>query len=138
MRKFIVEPVIRSDKAGDGSFGANRGRRVHTGVDFVCTPNRDVYSPVDGRITKLGYPYGDDLSWRYVEVMDEEDYRHRLFYVKPADVAVGDWVDAGDVIGLAQDISKRYPSQEKPMTPHVHYEIMDEEGVFVDPEAFHA
>jgi len=128
--KPIVNPQVRNDSAGEGHFGASRGGRKHNGIDFVCTPEDFCFSPVAGEVTKLGYPYGDDLRWRYVEITDDRGLRHRLFYVSPA-VDVGDNVRVGDIVGEAQDISLRYPAQG--MTPHVHYEVMDSSGEFLDP-----
>ena len=34
-------------------------------------------------------------------------------------------------VGRAQDVTLRYPSQG--MLAHVHYEIMDDKGEYVDP-----
>lgn len=133
--KFILPCVVRSDSAGDGHYGASRGSRVHTGVDYVCSPDSPVYSPVDGEVTKLGYPYGDDLTWRYVQITDRTGHRHRLFYVNPL-VAVGEQVSKGEEIGEAQNISLRYPNHQKPMTPHVHYEIITPDNEFTNPEEF--
>lgn len=127
-------PSRKSDNYGSGRFGSNRrgraGPRCHNGEDLACFPGTKILSPVDGHVTKLGYPYGDDLSYRYVEVTDAQGLRHRLFYVTP-------WVEVGDnvyadasVLGEAQDIRKRYPNG---MTPHVHYEIKTQDGKFLDP-----
>ena len=122
---------IRHDKAGSGAYGAPRGSRTHCGIDYHCTPGEPVLSPVAGEVTKLGYPYGDDLTWRYVQITDEKGENHRLFYVEPA-VALGQVVNGGEAIAIAQDISERYPDQG--MLPHVHYEIKTAGGEFRNPE----
>ena len=131
MRYFVVGPIIRVDAAGDGHFGAPRGSRTHNGVDYCCTPGGFVHSPVDGTVTKLGYCYTDDPYWRYVEVTDDSGLRHRLFYTLPL-VLNDELVTAGQIIGEAQDVSQRYPGQG--MKPHVHYEIMDASGSYINPE----
>lgn len=128
---IIVPPTIRVDPAGDGHFGASRGSRTHSGIDYVCTPGKPVFSPVAGTVTKHGYPYGDDLQWRYIEITDEDDNRHRLFYVEPT-AALGEYVLPMEVVGESQDISQRYPGQG--MLAHVHYEIKTKEGDFIHPE----
>jgi hypothetical protein len=74
-----------------------------------------VLSPVEGEVTKLGYPYNGDLQWRYVEVTDHRGWKHRLFYCHPT-VTVGDTVLVDGVVGYAQDITQRYPDQG--MLPH--------------------
>ena len=118
---------------GHGGFNAPRGGRIHTGVDYVCEPGQPVYSPVHGRVTKHGIPYADDHTYRYIEITDGGGKRHRLFYVQPL-VPVNDLVNEGQIIAEAQDISKRYPDAERPMTSHIHYEIMDRQDQFLNPE----
>lgn len=125
---------IRKDAAGSGEFGSSRdsGTRTHSGVDYISKPDSQVLTPVSGRISKLGYPYADDLSYRYVQITDEEGNAHRLFYVKPGkDLVIGQQVTQYDPIGTAQDVSRRYP--DRGMTPHVHYEIKNNLGKFIDP-----
>lgn len=143
---ITVIPSERNDDQGLGHFGAPRGSRTHRGIDLAVAPSSTILCPVDGLVTKLGYPYGDDLSWRYVEVRQDKctpvmsadvdgtcpdcglaHYRHRFFYVTPS-VVPGSVVTKGMKIGYLQDISIRYPG----MTPHVHYEVKlaDE---YVDP-----
>jgi len=114
---------IRVDPAGDGNYGANRngGKRTHNGIDFLAVPGTTVQSPVAGKVTKLGYTYADDLSYRYVEITDDSSRRHRFFYVKPA-VAVNDMVFVESIIGTAANICDRYPDRE--MKNHIHYEVM--------------
>ena len=127
----ILEPVIRMDQAGNGYYGAPRGDRTHSGVDYLCRPGGVVYAPVSGTVSKLGYPYADDLQWRYVQITDEAGDDHRLFYCLPV-VSAGDYVHRGDVIAEAQDISERYPDQG--MNPHIHYEVKQPDGTYRDPE----
>jgi len=134
MLKQIITQGIRSDEAGDGHFGASRGSRTHRGVDYDCDPVAPVLCLVAGKVTKLGYCYADDLSWRYVQVTDKDSYKHRFFYVTPT-VQVGDFIGRESIIGVAQDITERYPSQG--MNAHVHYEIKTTKGEYLDPEEFH-
>lgn len=126
-------PHRPADSYGEGHFGASRGSRTHTGQDFACYPGTKITAPVDGIVTKLGYPYADDLSYRYVEVTDSDGLRHRLFYVEPG-VSVDDAVLEGvTILGCAQDICARYPNG---MTGHVHYEIKTTGGSFINPLDF--
>ena len=125
MIRQAIECELRgSDPAGEGHYGASRGDRTHNGIDYKCVPGAAVLSPVYGEISKLGYPYAD-LQWRYIEITDDSGLHYRLFYVKPIDfLGVGSHIDEDDIIGIAQDISERYPDQG--MTPHIHYEIKDQ------------
>ncbi|MCK4795572.1 MAG: M23 family metallopeptidase [Desulfobacteraceae bacterium] len=112
---------------GDGYFGAPRGTRTHNGIDYVCPAGSRVFSPCEGKVTKLGYPYSDDLSFRYVQIT-LGDRNHRVFYIEPT-VQVGDFVAEGDAIGVAQDLEGRYEG----ITPHIHYEIKIN-NEHIDPE----
>jgi len=140
MIKAIIEIQLRkriSDKWGAGYFNAPRdgGKRSHAGIDYYVEPDAAILSPVSGKVTKLGYPYGDDLSFRYVEITDKDHSRHRVFYVEPT-VEVGDKINEGDQIGVSQNLATRYDTPEKgPMPNHVHYEIMVGQ-VHVDPEQY--
>src|SRR6056300_928587 len=115
---FNMHNIRPLDAYGSGEFGASRGDRTHVGTDFIAAANEPVHSPVIGTVTKLGYPYGDDLSFRYVEVEDADHYRHRFFYVEPM-IAVGDSVLVGKRLGTVQSLQKRYAG----IIDHVHLEI---------------
>lgn len=116
------------DPQGSGAFGAPRRDHTHHGIDYACEPGSAVFSPVIGVVTKLGYPYAHDLSFRYVEVTTEDGLRHRVFYVFPT-VMIGETVGQDSVIGFSQRLPYRG------MTQHVHYEVMDIEGKYIDPES---
>lgn len=120
MRHIFDLDNIRSDKEGDGHYGASRGSRKHVGIDFIASANEPVPAPISGVITKLGYPYGDDLSYRYVQITDDAGKRVRCFYVEPS-VRVGDSVRKGDQIGTVQTLQKRYGGRG--MVDHVHLEV---------------
>ena len=134
MIELITKPKRRvADSYGQGHFGASRGSRTHKGIDFVCHPGTRVCAPSGGKVTKLGYPYGDDLSFRYVQITDDDGYNHRLFYVQPS-VQVGDFIVKGAVVGEVQSLDNRY----KGITEHCHYEIKDKDGNVIDPDEFWA
>ena len=80
----VIAPVRDHDTFGSGLFGASRdgGKRTHSGIDFACYPGSIVLACSSGTVTKLGYPYGDDPHYRYVEVTDHDLRRFRYFYVK--------------------------------------------------------
>jgi hypothetical protein len=134
MIKAIL-PQRHNDAWGSGAFGASRGTRIHKGIDWCCYPDTVIQSHVTGTVTKLGYPYSDDMSFRYVEITDATKLRHRFFYVKPS-VEVGDDISPGDQIGWSQDIAGRYSDPGKgPMTGHVHLEVLAPDGTPINPEA---
>ena len=151
MLQFIA-PVRADDGYGSGVFGASRGGRLHEGVDYACYPGSQLLSPVAGRVSKLGYTYASDLSFRYVEITDGNLSRHRFMYVEPM-VEHGALVVVGGVLGTAQAIADKHNLIKKltlatakkldksdlfkvqnPMAGHVHYEIIDDAGNHLDPE----
>lgn len=117
----------KCDGHGCGHFGASRGSREHNGIDLRCQPKTPVYSPIAGTVTKIGYTYRDDRSFRYVQVSDG-GYDFRVFYVSPM-VRVGQQVCRKSIIGEAQDLNPRYQG----ITPHVHLEIKNAAGEYIDP-----
>ena len=130
-----ILPKRDTDEWGSGAFGASRGKRTHKGIDYACYPDTVILSPVGGVVTKLGYPYGDDLSFRYVEITDDQGLKHRLFYVEPG-CEPGDEIESGDIIGTAQDIAGRYSKPDKVMKNHIHYEILENDEP-INPDEFH-
>ena len=119
-----ILPQRGQDDHGSGAWGAPRGPRKHRGIDWACYPGTVLYSPIAGKVTKIGYPYGDDLSFRYVEVTDVDNRAWRFFYVEPT-VKVGDVMSRhASELGTVQDIAARYPKPgRQPMTNHVHIEV---------------
>jgi len=131
----ITTPTRGNDTWGSGDFGASRAGRLHMGIDYAAMPGSILQSPVTGVVTKLGYCYGDDLSYRYVQVTTHDGARHRFFYIEP-DVVLNSQVQEGYELGEVQDVTRRY-QVPKGMKPHIHYEIIDKDKLYVSPEAYH-
>jgi murein DD-endopeptidase MepM/ murein hydrolase activator NlpD len=119
------------DGYGSGAYGASRGDRTHNGIDFQAPCGAAILSPVDGTVTRLGYPYSDDLSYRYVEILTRAGLKHRIFYIDPI-VQLGDKIAAGDPIGRVQDVAGRYDRHL--MKNHIHYELKTGNGKYLNPE----
>jgi murein DD-endopeptidase MepM/ murein hydrolase activator NlpD len=131
---MLIFPKMREpDDFGAGYFGAPRGSGTHNGVDFTAEAGSACYSVTEGVVTKFGYPYADDLSYRYVEVTHDEVTRFRYFYVEPIeDLQIGDKVFEGLYLGAVQDVAGRYETDDKKMNNHIHFEVI-EKGKYVDP-----
>ncbi len=120
------------DVYGRGSFGASRdgGRRRHHGADFAAEPGADVLAPIAGEVTLVGAAYERTSGYNFVEIRDPRlQLSARVFYVAPG-VHVGQSVAAGEVIGAAQDLSRRYP---RGITNHVHVELRNRHRELLDP-----
>ena len=108
------------DAYGSGAFGASRTGHIHAGVDYVAHAGQRVFAPIAGHVTRIGHPYSDDASFRYVEITNPQTgYKARVMYVGPQ-VREGERVDLGEEIGRAQTLQRRYP---RGITDHVHLEI---------------
>lgn len=139
---ILDEIILRGDDpTGHGHYGAKRGTRKHKGLDVVAKPGEPVKSPINGYISKIGWPYSGVNHIRYIDIKNDE-FRHRLMYVGPIDgLKVNDRVFFGDVIGHAQDVAgywhkqslKRNPKAKKTMKNHVHWEVY-KHGLLTDPE----
>ena len=129
-------PRRGQDEWGSGEFHAPRGTRLHKGIDYACYPGTQIHSPVTGEVTKHGYPYADDPSYRYIQITDQFGGDWRFFYVKPG-LMVGATVEKDSYIGYAQDIAARYYAKDasKIMKNHIHLEILVS-GVEVDPVSY--
>ena len=108
------------DAYGSGEFGASRTGHIHAGVDYVASAGQRVYAPIAGVVTRIGHPYSDDASFRYVEITNPQlGYKARVMYVGPQ-VQEGERIHLGEEIGRAQTLQRRYP---RGITDHVHLEI---------------
>ena len=121
-----------TDKFGNGAFGASRdgGARKHEGVDIVTIDGEPFYSLNEGVISKLGYVYKGNYTFRYVQVSKNNGEAWRYFYLQP-EVELGLKIKVGDKLGVTQSLQFKYPG----ITPHVHFEIM-KNGEYIDPTEF--
>ncbi len=122
------------DAYGSGAFGASRdgGRRRHNGLDLVAPVGAPIRAPLSGIVTRVGQAYAGDAELQFVEITSPTTrYSARVFYVGPSH-APGAQVTAGEIIGQAQDLGRRYASG---MTNHVHVEFADRRGAVLDPLA---
>lgn len=97
----------------------------HFGVDIVpTTDNTEVYSITDGVITNLIKSSQTANGCGRVEILDENGVYHFYKFLNTADLAVGDKVEAGDVLGTLSD------PRENDMTAeiHLHYECYTLDG----------
>lgn len=131
---MVAVQRMRNDAAGKGHFGAPRGMRLHQGLDLEVEPGEPVFSPVDGRFIRAGYPYANDRTYR-LAVLNGEGYEVKAMYVDPdPSLRPGDPVRKGQRIGTAQDVAAKYGG---PMKPHVHVEVRKIVGAhLMDPAKF--
>lgn len=129
--KITKNNQLRTEDAhGKGHFHAPRdnGKRKHSGTDIVANPNEPIYSPISGLITRHPFPYGTDLRFKGIEIKNK-DFVVKIFYLNPT-IIQGTSVKAGQIIGYAQDLTKKY----KGIINHVHLEVKNTAGTLINPE----
>lgn len=105
-----------------GAFGIRRGRR-HQGVDLPLPSGTPVYAAFDGevRVSRYAGGYGNLVVIRHQNGL-ETFYGH----LSSRKVKPGDWVHAGDVIGLGGSTGRSTGS-------HLHFETRYK-GYAFDPQ----
>ena len=105
-----------------GKFGPRRGRR-HQGVDLPLKTGDPIYAAFTGkvRLSKYMGAFGNLVVIRHENGI-ETFYAH----LSKRNVEVGDWVNAGDVIGLGG-------SSGRSTGPHLHFETRYN-GFAFDPQ----
>ncbi len=105
-----------------GKFGVRRGRR-HQGVDIPLKTGDPVYATFTGKVRMSKYfgAFGNLVVIRHENGI-ETFYAH----LSKRHVEVGDWVNAGDVIGLGG-------STGRSTGPHLHFETRYN-GFAFDPQ----
>ena len=121
---YTISPTgggVRNDAGGSGYWLAKRGTKLHQGVDYELPHGAGqlVISPIAGRIERIAYPYSDTQDFAGCEIRGDGIWI-KMFYFRLHDSLIKQRVVIGQEIGVAQDISKRYPN----VTPHIHLEII--------------
>ena len=100
--------------------------KMHTGMDFSCSPGNPVYATGDGTVVLVEndfFGYGN-----HIEVDHGFGYVSRYSHLADMFVYVGQKVSRGDCIALSGN-SGRVTG------PHLHYEILYRDG-YVNPSAY--
>ena len=136
--------VVQPHVTGPGAFGAGEkeGRKPpssipHKGVDFNYIGGQsplnksypELHSPVAGVVTSVGGKYG------IIAIRDANGFSHEILHTHTQSVKVGDLVDAGTPIGTMGNtgVNQKHPEEGQ---YHVHYQLKNSAGNFVNPTAF--
>lgn len=100
---------------------------THNGADFTADEGAAVGAILDGEVTATGYTTQDG----YTVTIKQTDGYTAVYKSLSADVTVeaGDVVASGDTIGYVSDSM----TSEQNDGPHLHLEMLDAEGNYVDP-----
>ena len=121
-----------SDKWGLGTYGAPRdnGTRIHKGVDFIVSPvGQNIVAPCNGDVIRVKYPYANPVKGTMFSgiLVRSPDFEWTMFYFEPLKEIMKTRIEEGQLIGHAQEISKKYPG----IIDHVHLQINS-----INPELF--
>jgi hypothetical protein len=121
--RSIVTGSLKSratDRYGSGQFHAGRTKgkkhHEHQGLDVQAKPNESIFSPIDGDIIREAVPYPPFTGVVIRGKGAYAGYEVKLFYVQGY---FSGHVTAGTPIGVAEDLSIKYPG----ITNHVHLEV---------------
>ena len=121
-----IDGVTRArlvDSWGDARDG---GQRAHEGIDLFAPRNTPVRSTTEGVIEFKGMR---GLGGRVVTVTGPGGYRHYYAHLEGwAGQEVGDWVEAGEVIGFVGNSGNASGG-----SPHLHYGIYAPSGGAINP-----
>ncbi len=99
----------------------------HQGVDISAEEGTAVVSIYDGSVEEIG---SNEEEGNYIIIKNDKGCTLKYSHLKEAsNVSEGDRVNAGTEVG-------KVGSTGKSTGPHVHIEIMDEQGKLVDPMNF--
>ena len=109
-----------SDEHGSGLYGASRGGiKRHSGSDFIAIPGQEVIAPCDGDVVRWKYPYAKLVEGVFFGgiFVRHSNYEYTMYYFEPYKSILRTRIKKGQVIGIAQDISLKYPG----IIPHIHF-----------------
>lgn len=106
-----------------GKYGPRKSRR-HQGVDLPLAVGAPIYATFPGKVRVSRY--SENGYGHYIVIRHENGLETFYAHLSERKVAVGDWVNAGQVVGLGG-------STGRSTGPHLHYEVRYN-GFSFDPE----
>ena len=104
--------------------------RIHAGVDIACDRGDAVKACIGGVVSEV---YEDRMLGTTVCITTKDGYTIKYANLSPeldASVCVGTVIETGSVIGGIGETAL----SEAAEAPHLHLEIIDSDGNFLDPE----
>jgi murein DD-endopeptidase MepM/ murein hydrolase activator NlpD len=109
---------LRSDAYGKGYFGARRNNgRTHKGIDIRAPLGSPILASKSGRVSVAAIDKGYGI---WVEINHPDGLRSRYAHLSEAHVRNGQWVRAGQNVGLC---GKTGNADAQRIVPHLHFEI---------------
>lgn len=125
--KYQSDIIIRSDRWGDGFFGALRfGRRLHQGIDLFAAVGTPVYASRFGRVIAASQNRG---MGKYVIIKHPNNIITIYGHLSKIYVAKHKFLRQGQIIGA---VGKTGNANFRDIQPHLHFEIR-KNGIPQDP-----
>lgn len=117
-----------TNRLGSDTFGVPKGARRHFSLDIEASSGENVYSPINGVLTREALPHPNDLSSRGVFIQGTgawEGYVVKIFYIQG--INNGN-VTQGQHIGFVQDLARKNSG----INNHIHVEVLHN-GAYIKP-----
>ena len=130
--RFLNYMPITTFEEMTGPFGEPRGNHSHTGVDYKAAEGTSVRTCRGGTVSRINWNY--EYNGHCVEISIGAGYSEVFLHLNSiADgVAQGVALQKGDTIGYVGTTGRTSTS------PHLHYQINDENGNPIDPYLFYS
>ncbi len=130
--RFLNYMPITTFEEMTGPFGEPRGNRSHAGVDYKAAEGTSVRTCRGGIVSRTNWNY--EYNGNCVEISIGAGYSEAFLHLKAiADgVTPGVTLQKGDTIGYVGTTGRTSTS------PHLHYQINDENGNPIDPYLFYS
>jgi murein DD-endopeptidase MepM/ murein hydrolase activator NlpD len=124
----ITSPFGPRDNSAHPGISSN-----HKGIDFGTPVGSNLTAVTDGTISTIGNDANGYGNW--VEVQHKDGTKSRYGHLSQVGVSRGQDVRAGQVIGKSGGKAGA-PGAGNSTGPHLHFEILTEKGVKVDPAPY--
>jgi murein DD-endopeptidase MepM/ murein hydrolase activator NlpD len=123
-----LDNYVVTSEFGPRNVGDPRFDGFHNGIDLGAHTGTPVRSVMDGTISRMGNDPEGLGNW--IEVTHPDGTRTRYAHLSDfGDIARGQTVEAGSVIGAVGNTGNS-------SGPHLHFEVIDQNGRNVDPRTF--
>jgi len=124
----ITSPFGPRDNSAHPGISAN-----HHGIDFGTPVGSNLTAVTDGAETYIGNDMKGYGNW--VEISHDDGTKSRYGHLSQVGVSRNQKVKAGQVVGLSGGKAGA-PGAGNSTGPHLHFEILDEKGVKVNPAPY--
>ena len=124
----ITSPFGPRDNSKNPGISSN-----HKGIDFGTPEGSNLTAVTDGSVSHIGNDANGYGNW--IEIAHEDGTKSRYGHMSQVGVSRGQKIRAGQVVGRSGG-KRGAPGAGNSTGPHLHFEILDEKGVKVNPAPY--